>query len=447
MVCAATAVLLLDVTVVNVALPAIRADLGAGFDELEWVIDAYALTLAALLLPFGAFADRTGRRRVFQAGVGLFAISSALCGAAGDATQLDVARGIQGIGAAALFATSLALLAAEFSGPARGRALGVWGAVSGAALATGPVVGGALIEAAGWRWIFLLNLPLLAAIALGARRVPESRDAHAARADLAGAAVFALAAFALVYALIRGNADGWGSASILTALGLAAAGALAFLAIERASSAPMLDPALFRRRPVAGTAAVAFLQSIAIYPLFLFLSLYFQEVLHYGALDAGLRVLPVTLTLAIAAPIAGRLTATVALGTLMGAGLLLIGAGLLAMRAVQPGDGWTVLLPGSLIGGLGIGTISPALAAAMVGVMPPERSGTASGTANTFRQLGIAAGIAGLGAIFDHRLARGGTAGFVAGLDAVFLAAAAVAFAGAIAAVLTVRRGDVHGAT
>jgi EmrB/QacA subfamily drug resistance transporter len=413
---AATALLLLDVTVVNVALPAIRADLDASFDELQWVIDAYALALASTLLALGAAADRIGRRRVFLAGLAVFAAASAACAAAPNGTVLDVARAAQGIGAAAMFATSLALLAEEYRGADRGFAFGVWGAVSGAALALGPLVGGGLVDTVGWEWAFLINVPLCALLAaLTLSRVRESRDADAPPPDLPGAALFTAAAFLVVYGLIRDR------------YGFCAAGAglaVLFIGVERSRPHPMLDPRLFRRGEFTGTALVAFAQSFALYPMFLFLAVYMQETLGYTAWETGLRLLPVTLVLFAVAPLSGRLTARVPLRVPMCLGLVLIGAGLLLMRRVGPGEDWTALLPGFVVGGAGIGTISPALAAAMVSVLSVEQSGVASGVNNTFRQLGISVGIAALGAVFEAR-------DVIAGLDAIFLFGALVALVSA----------------
>ena len=439
-VCAATALLLLDVTVVNVALPAIEDDLGASFSELQWVIDAYALALAVTLLTAGSLADRIGRRRMFVAGVLLFTAASAACAAAWSPPALDLARALQGLGAAAMFATSLALLAEDYRGADRGRAFGIWGAVSGAALAIGPLVGGALVDGLGWRWIFWLNLPVGVALAVVAvRRLRESRDPAAGKLDLPGAASFSAGLFLLVLALVRGNPDGWDSPLVLACLIGGPLALAAFVAIELRADHPMLDVRLFRRRAFAGTAAVAFVQSVALYPMFLFLAIYFQDVLGYTPFETGLRLLPVTVTLFVLAPISGRLTAHVSLRTLLTAGLVLIGAGLLLMHGLREDDDWTALLAGLLVGGAGIGVISPALAAAMVGVLPVERSGLSSGINNTFRQVGIAAGIAGLGAIFQHRVADDG---FVAGLNSIFLVAGLLALAGAALTALILRPGD-----
>ena len=432
---ASTAMLLLDVTVVNVALPVIGEDLGASFDELQWVIDAYALALAATLLTAGVLADRHGRRRVFAIGLAAFTLCSALCGAANSGVVLDVARGLQGIGAAAMFAASLAILAQEFQGRERGFALGVWGAITGAALALGPLVGGVLVDALSWRWVFLVNLPVGAALIwLTLRRLPESRDTTPRGLDALGLLTFAAAAFLGTFGLIRGNADGWGSATVTGSLATAAVLLAAFVVVERRGRSPMLPPALFRIPAFTGTAVVAFAQSFALYPLFLFLAVYLQGVLHYSATGTGLRLLPLTLVLFAVAPLSGKLTGRVPLRVPLVAGLLLIATSLLLMRGLDPQSGWTELLPGFVVGGIAIGTISPALAAAMVGVLSIERSGLASGVNNTFRQLGIAVGIAALGAIFQHHVglgAPGSAEAVVDALNAIFLVAAGVAVAGA----------------
>jgi EmrB/QacA subfamily drug resistance transporter len=431
---AATAMLLLDVTVVNVALPAIRTDLNASFGEMQWVIDAYALTLAATLLSAGALADRIGRRAIFAWGLALFTACSALCAAASSPVFLDLARAAQGVGAAAMFASSLALLANEFQDKERGFALGVWGGVTGAALAVGPLVGGVLTDELDWRWIFLVNLPIGALLIwLTARSLPESREEQAQPLDLAGMTTFGAACFLATYGLIRGNEDGWGSPPITGALLGAAALLATFVVIERRTKAPMLPLSLFRIPAFTGTAVVAFAQSVALYPLLLFVAIYFQVGLGLSPTETGLRILPLTLVLVVVAPISGRLTNRLPLRVPLTAGLILIGVGLLLMRAVDTDSEWTTLLPGLLVGGLAIGVISPALAAAMVSVLPVERSGLASGINNTFRQLGIAMGIAGLGAIFEHQASEelGLRAGIVAGLDSVLAVAAVVAFLGA----------------
>jgi EmrB/QacA subfamily drug resistance transporter len=408
---AATALLLLDVTIVNVAVPAIAEDLDASFAQVQWVIDAYALTLSSTLLAIGSLADRIGRRRVFEGGLLLFTAASAGCALAPSAVFLDVARGVQGLGAAAIFAPALALLAASYpAGAERARALTIWGLVTGAALAVGPVVGGALVDGLAWEWAFWINLPLgLALIPLAARHVPESRDPAARTPDWPGAALFTGGTFLLVLALIQDVEAAYPAAAVLL-------GAFAF--VELRSAAPMIDLRLFARPQFSGTAMVSFTQSFAQYPLFLFLAIYLQGDLGYSPFEAGIRLLPATLVLFLVAPLSARMTGRLPLRVPLCLGLLLIGTGALLLRRVSPGGEWTELLPGFVVGGMGIGTISPALAAAMVAVLPVDQSGLSSGINNTFRQLGIAVGIAVLGAIF--------TAG-VPGLERVFLTCGLVA--------------------
>src|SRR5436305_3433460 len=232
-VCVATFMLLLDITIVNVALPDIQKETGASFDQLQWVVDAYSLALAGLLLAAGSLADQLGRRTGFVAGVAIFSFASLLCGLSGDATLLDFARGLQGVGGAAMFATSLALLAQDFHGRERGTAFGVWGATIGGAVAIGPLIGGALTEGFGWEWIFYVNVPIvIATIAVTQTQVRETKDPTAGGVDWLGTAVFSGALIALVFALIRGNAEGWGSALILGLLVASVLLLAAFVLVE-----------------------------------------------------------------------------------------------------------------------------------------------------------------------------------------------------------------------
>lgn len=280
--CTATFMLLLDITIVNVALPAIQRDLGSSFEDLQWVVDAYALTLAALLLTSGSLADRLGRRRVFATGLAFFTVASLLCGLAGTPDVLTAARGLQGVGGAVMFATSLSLLATAFSGRERGTAFGVWGATTGAAVAVGPLVGGALTQGLGWEWIFFLDLPIgVATLGVTVTRLRESHDPGAGGVDLPGVLTFSDALGLLVFALIRGNAEGWGSPLIVTMLAGAGVLLVAFVAIEVRRRDPMLEPSLFRRPAFAGASAVAFTLSASIFAMFLYIVLYLQNVLGY----------------------------------------------------------------------------------------------------------------------------------------------------------------------
>ena len=400
--------LLLDITVVNVALPDIQRSLHSSFSDLQWVVNAYSLTLAAFLLTAGSLADKFGRRRVFTIGLIVFTASSAACGLSSSPLGLNLARAVQGTGGAMMFATSLALIAEAFRGPERGVAFGVFGAVVGGAVAIGPVVGGLITTGIGWEWIFFVNVPIgVAAVFLTLTQVSESRDPNARGIDWAGLLTFSGSLFLLVFALVQGNEDGWGSTKIVSFL-LASAVLLAlFFVAEVRQERPMLDLSLFRRPAFAGASIVAFSISASMFAMFLYLTLYIQDVLGYSPLQAGLRFLPITLLSFFVAPLSGRLSVRVPVRLLLGCGMLLVSAGLLAMTAVEPSSGWTVLIPGFLLAGAGIGLVNPPLASTAIGVVHHSRSGMASGINNTFRQVGIATGVAGLGAIFQHDVVRG----------------------------------------
>ncbi len=402
--------LLLDITVVNVALPDIQRSLHSSFSDLQWVVNAYALTLAAFLLTSGAVADLIGRRRVFVAGLFVFTIASAVCGLSSSPLMLNLARAVQGTGGAMMFATSLALIAQAFHGKERGTAFGVFGAVTGAAVAVGPVLGGVITSGIGWKWIFFVNVPIGAiAVFITLTQVVDSRDPDATGVDWAGLVTFSGSLFLLVYALVQGNEKGWGSAEILSFLIGAAVLIVAFIVVERLQSRPMLDLALFRRPAFAGANIVAFTLSGSFFAMFLYLTLYIQDVLGYSPLQAGLRFLPTTLLSFAVAPIAGKLSVRVPVRLLLSSGLALIGVGLLTMTTVDAASGWTILIPGFVLAGAGVGLVNPPLASTAIGVVPTERSGMASGINSTFRQMGIATGIAGLGAVFQHSVTRGTT--------------------------------------
>ena len=480
--------LLLDITVVNVALPVIRADLGASFDDLQWVIDAYALTLAALLLVSGSFADLIGRRRVFIIGLILFSAASFACGLAQSPLWLIVSRAVQGIGGAMLFATSLALIAQAFQGRDRGTAFGIWGATIGAAVAIGPLVGGALTDSLGWEWIFFVNVPIgIGAVFVTLAKVDESKDPHPAGIDWGGAVTFTAGLFMLVLALIRGNDEGWGSMPIVALFAGTVIALTLFVAIEMRSAHPMFDLRLFRNPSFGGASIVAFALSAAMFSLFLYITLYVESVIGFKPLDAGLRFLPLTLVSFFVAPVTGRLSSKgVPVRLFLSGGLVLVGIGLLLMHGVEADSKWTTLLAGFCVAGAGVGMINPALATTAVGVVEPRRSGMASGINNTFRQVGIATGIAALGAVFQTRItdhvsaglagtpgaahareiAHGVSSGalqeivravppqardtvshvardaFVSGLNTLFLISAVVAFVGAVLGAVLVRERD-----
>jgi len=401
----ATFMLLLDITVVNVALPDIQRDLNASLSSLQWVVDAYSLTLAAFLLTAGSLGDRLGRRRVFSLGFGIFTFASFLCGIAGDPTLLNLARGLQGVGGAAMFATSLALIGQEFHGKDRATAFGVWGATVGGAVAIGPLVGGLITEHLGWEWIFFVNVPIgILAIALTEIRLANVAAQDPQRIDLPGLVTFSLGLFLLIFGLIRGNPDGWGSATIVASLAGAVAMLVAFIAIEARSSHPMLDLTLFRKPAFNGVSAVAFGLSAGMFAMFLYLTIYLQGVQGFSPLETGLRFLPLTFLSFVASPIAGSLSHRVPIRVLLGLGLALVGVGLLLMHGLSADSPVGDLLAGFLIAGIGIGTANPGIGQAAIAVVPVEKAGMGSGINTSFRQIGIATGIASLGAVFQAQV-------------------------------------------
>ena len=401
-VCLGTFMLLLDITVVNVALPDIQQELDSSFSDLQWVVDAYALTLAALVLTAGSLADRLGRRRLFAWGLGVFSVASLLCALAPDPTFLNVARALQGVGGAVMFAVSLALVAQEFpAGRERGTAMGIYGASIGVAVAIGPLVGGALTDSLGWESIFYLNVPIgIAAIGATYAKLRESRDPNATRVDWAGVATFSAALFLLVLALVRGNDEGWDSTLIVSLLGGAASVMAAFVAIESRVSQPMLPLELFKRPSFTGVQLAAFAVSASAFALFLYITLYLQNYLGYTPLEAGLRYLPLTVISFFAAPISGALLSRAPARVMMSGSLAVAGLGLFLMSGVDAGSEWTTLLGGFLVLGAGVGFLNPVIADVALSVVPKERSGMAAGINDTFRQVGVAVGVAVWGAIF-----------------------------------------------
>jgi EmrB/QacA subfamily drug resistance transporter len=410
-VCTATFMLLLDITVVNVALPAIQRSLHSSFSDLQWVVDAYSLTLAALLLTAGVIGDIRGRRAIFAIGLAIFTVSSLVCGLSTTPLMLNIARGVQGTGGAVMFATSVALIASAFQGRDRGTAFGIYGAVLGGAVAVGPLVGGALTSGVGWRWIFFVNVPIgILAVALTLAKVKESRDPTHRKIDWSGVVFFSVSLFTLVLGLIRGNDDGWTSTKILALFVVSGVMMALFIVNELRVHQPMLDLSLFRRPAMTGVSVVAFTLASSIFALFLYITFYIQDGLGYGPLAAGLRFLPITVMAFIVAPIAGKLTVKVQSRFPLSLGLALCAGGMLLMATTTPSSGWTRLLPGFLATGIGIGLVNPVLASASVAVVPVERSGMAAGANSTFRQVGIATGIAALGAVFADQIQQHTTA-------------------------------------
>jgi EmrB/QacA subfamily drug resistance transporter len=440
--------LLLDITIVVVALPDIERSLGAGLSDLQWVIDAYALSLAAFLLTAGVIADRVGRRVVFATGIVVFTLGSLLCGVAGDPTFLALSRAVQGVGGAIMFATSLALISTAYQGRERGTAFGIFGAVTGVAVAVGPVLGGAITSGLSWRWIFFVNLPIgILALAVTLRHIVESRAPHARRLDWAGFVTFSAGLGLLVFALIRSNESGWGSTEVAGSMTAAVMLLLAFVVVEAAQREPMFDLSLLRVPTFVGGLAAAFGISASLFSLLTYLVLYMQNLLGYSAVEAGVRFLPLTLAIFFTAAVAGRLSATVPTRLLIGPGFALIGLGLLLMHGIDVRSDWTALLPGMIVSGVGAGLINVPLASTAVAVVEPARAGMASGINTTFRQVGIATGVAALGAIFSAAVpdgARGPAAaqGFVDGINDILLVGAVIAFVAAIASFALIRQRD-----
>jgi EmrB/QacA subfamily drug resistance transporter len=403
----ATFMLMLDITVVNVALPDLRTSLDASFSDLQWVLDSYALTLAVFLLTGGSLADRIGRKRVFNVGFLIFSAASLACGLAWDMLSLNLSRGVQGLGAAVLFAVGPALIGQEFHGKERGAAFGIFGAGAGLAIALGPLIGGGLTDGIGWRWIFLVNVPIGAvALAVGVLRMRESRHPRAGGIDWAGLVTFSAALALLVLALLRGEAEGWTSGLIVGMFAGAVVMLLLFFLVERARGEDaMFDLSLFRIATFNGISAVALLASASVMSAIFLLVSYVQNVLGYSPLATGLRFLPLTLLLFVMAAIAGSLTAKVPQRLLVGLSGTFIAAGLgLVGPLVEVGSSWTALLPVMVLLGIGMGLFNPPRAFLSIGVVEPAKAGMASGVNETFQQVGVALGIAAFGALFQNRV-------------------------------------------
>jgi EmrB/QacA subfamily drug resistance transporter len=445
-VCLGTFMLIIDVQIVVVALPSIRTALHVSFSDEQWTIDAYSLSLAALLLPAGSLGDILGRRRMFAVGLAAFTAGSLLCGVAGSGLELVLFRALQGIGGATVFATSLALLAQTFEGRGRVMALGIWSAVVNLGLGCGPVLGGLLTELS-WRWIFFVNIPVgVVAILMTLIGVQEFHPPNPPRIDLLGGAVFTLGLVALIYGLIESSGVGWGSVRVITALAVAIAALASFPLIERVRRQPMFDLSLLRKPTFVGGLAAAMGMNGSVYAILLYLVLYLQNGLHDSALGTGARLLVITVAAMVTSILAGRLSQYVPVRWLIGSGLGLIGLGLVLMRGLDADSAWTHLIPGMTIAGAGSGLVNPPLASTAVGVVRPQHAGMASGINATFRQIGIAVSVAMLGSIFASTVS-GAAAATVAGhyapaLNEVLLIAACVAFVAGGLALILIRRKD-----
>ncbi len=477
-----TFMLLVDITIVQVALPSIQRDLNVDFTEFRWIIDAYALSLATLILTSGSLADRFGRKRVFAAGVAVFTLASLLCGLATSGLFLSLARALQGVGGAAMFATSLALIAQEFGGRERRTAIALWSATVGAAVAIGPLLGGALTDGLGWEWVFFVNLPIgVAVLAITLLRTVNVRDPNAKHSDVLGLLSFSSALFLFIFALLRGNELGWSSPAVVGCFVGAALLAGAFVVIERRQPRPMLDLSLFRKRAFVGVSIGTFAIGAGIFGLTVYITVYLQGVLDYTPLQGGLRVLPFMIATFLVPLVTSRLLGRIPPGVVLGSGLLLVMAGLLLMWGIETDSGWTTLLAGMIVAGVGVGVANPAIVHVALGVVPPQRSGMAGGFSNTCRIGGLATGVAAFGALLQGQvssslnelvaappeglvgaIAAGGSqaaagfstvagrsqlveaahAAYVSGLNAVLLAGAMTLLVGGIVALVLVRERD-----
>jgi EmrB/QacA subfamily drug resistance transporter len=434
--------LVVDITIVNVALPDIGRDFHSSLSDLQWVIDAYALALAAGLLTAGSLSDLWGRRRMYAAGAAIFTVGSLLCGLATGPLFLVIARIGQGIGGTIVFATSLALLGNEFRGRDRGMAFGIYGGVLGIAVALGPVLGGVLTSGISWRWIFFVNVPVgIATVAVTLAKVAESRDPAAVRLDWLGFVTFSGALALLIYGLIS-SADGWALPRVYGSLAAAVVLLALFLVAEFAQQRPMLDMTLFRKPTFTGGLIAAFGLNASIYTAFTYLVLYLQQQLGYSAAQTGVRFLALTGAMFVASTVAGRLSSAVPVRLMIGAGFVLVGAGIWLMHGLSVSSGWTHLLPGMIVAGAGAGMVTVPLASTAVGVVAISRAGMASGINATFRQVGLATGIAALGSVFSAHAAHTARADFVTGLNDILLIGAAVAFVSAALSFALIRRRD-----
>ncbi|MFD3992878.1 MFS transporter [Streptomyces sp. NPDC058583] len=405
-ICLGTFMLLVDVTIVTVALPAMAADLDTTLSDVEWVVDVYALALASLLLGVGSRADRVGRRKVYLVGLIVFTAASVVCAVAPNAGVLIGARAVQGLGAAGMFGTTIALLGMHYSGRERGVAFAVWGATNSVAAAAGPMVGGLLTQYLDWRWIFFVNLPVcLVAVVLTLRSVREAKGQGRQRADVLGVVTFTVASGALTFGLIRAHSDGWAAPFTLGLFAVAAVALTLFVVAETRHEHPVLDLSLFRRPSFTGIMISALFLQGAAFAYLLFESLWMQSVLGYEPVEAGLYILPMCASAFLVSALAGRFGPWPPLASI-GGGLALIALGSGMQATLDAGSSGSSLMAGLVVSGLGVGLVTPSLPAAALATVPPERGGMVGGAVNTFRQLGFALGIAVFGLIFQSRIER-----------------------------------------
>ncbi len=439
--------IMLDNTVVNVALPSIRSSLHIGQSELEWVVVGYALSFATFMLTGGKLADLYGRRRLFVIGLTVFTGASLACGLAPSAGFLIGSRVVQGVGAAIMNPATLGIITATFPPRQRGMAIGIWAGVSAMALAIGPLVGGLLTEKVHWSWIFFINIPVgVIAVAVAFWAIDETRDtSHEQRLDLPGLLSSAIGLFSLTYALIEANTYGWTSARILGLFGVAAVALAVFVLLELHQRLPMLDLSLFRNTSFAGANLALLLVALAMFGVFFYNSIFIQNVLGYSPIETGAAFLPMTILIILIAPRAGKLTDTLGARWLIGAGLALVSVSLVLFAQLDRGSTFWHLLPALIVGGAGMGlTMTPTTAAAM-GSVPADKAGVGSAVLNSMRQIGGSLGIAVMGAVVAGQIHVGPrdpgyVPQFVSGYHHALYMASGIALVGAIVAVALVRK-------
>jgi EmrB/QacA subfamily drug resistance transporter len=443
--CFALFMIMIDNTVVNVALPAIKSDLGITTSELEWTVAAYALTFASLLLTGGKLGDLLGRRLIFTIGLTVFTLSSLACGLAATAPELIGARAVQGVGAALMMPATLSIISATFAPRERGTAIGIWAGVSAMALAIGPLLGGIITEHISWNWIFFINVPIgVLAVIAAITVVPESKDmSHEQRLDLPGLVSSGIGLFALVYALIEANTYGWSSPRIVGLFVVAAVALTAFVMLEMHQRLPMLDLSLFKNGTFAGANLVAILVTLAMFGIFVFFPIYMQSFRGWSPTQAGAALLPWTLMIVIFAPIAGKLSDRVGSRWLMAGGMTTVAVCCLLLSQISLTSSFWNLLPAFILGGLGMSFVMTPMSAAAMGAVSVDKAGVASGVLNTFRQVGVALGIGIMGAIISNRAASfhgPPPQAFVYGLTFGMKISAGICLGGAIAAATLVRK-------
>ena len=433
--------IMLDNTVVNVALPSIQRDLGADLSELEWIVTGYALTFASLMLVGGKVADAYGRRRVFVLGILVFTFASLMCGLATSSSMLIGSRVLQGAGAALMNPATLSIIAATFPPRERGTAIGIWAGTSALALAIGPLAGGLITEHLDWSWIFFINVPIgLLGIVASFLFIDESRDETHSSLDLPGLATSAIGLFALTYGLIEANTYGWTSGRILASFAISVVALASFIVIERRRREPMLPLELFRNGTYTGANLVMLLVALAMFGVFFFVSLYMQNILGYSAVQAGAAFLPMTMLIIFIAPLAGKTSDRLGSRGLMTAGMILLSVQLLIFSRLGVDASFFDLLPALVIGGVGMSlTMTPSAAAATRSV-PVDKAGVGAAVLNCARQVGGTMGVAIMGAIVAGKAGGERTPeAFMSGFQTALEVAAGIAVVGAVVAYVLVR--------